>query len=99
MLELLQLGTVIFALVATALPLYLSCFFWNFNGIGRALSFMLLGEAVSNFVALHFAINSYANIYNAMSPWESMGMRAVIFTATVFSTIHLARYLIKKQNV
>lgn len=97
--ETLQLFTIFYLAFSAMLPAALSCYFFSWGkGLGYGLSFMLLGEAIANGAALFFGVNSYLNLYNTMSPYLAMTIRITIATATCFSTIHLARYLISKTR-
>ena len=97
--ELMQFLTCLYLAFSAILPATLSIYFFSWGrGIGFALCFMLIAEAISNSAALFFAVNSYLNLYNSLSPYLAMSIRILIATATAFSTIHLARYLITKTR-
>lgn len=95
----LQFWVIIFGISATAFPLtYAAIFFRDKGGIGRVLSYMLIGEAVSMAAATYFALNSYLNLYNNLDPVEVILLRLVIFSTAFLSTIKLILHLRKRQE-
>lgn len=100
MLSALQWLTVLMGAFATIVPSYFAFYFWRdgHGRIGRVLSYMLAGEAVSMFAATWFAYHSAIEVYNLMTPGETLILRWIIFATGFFSTAHLIHYLIKKQR-
>lgn len=97
--ETMQLLTILYLTFSAVLPTTLAIYFISWGrGLGYAIGFMLLGEAISNSTAMFFAVNSYLNLYNNLSPYVAMSLRILIASATLFSTVHLARYLIVKTR-
>lgn len=89
-----QAALIVLGVVAVIYPLSWAIWFWrDRDGIGRRLSYMLLGETVSMSTAVYFALNSYLNLYNSMDPWVSAGLRTLIFGTALFSTVLLVRHL------
>jgi|GEM_PF-6176518 len=98
--ETLLLITIFFGIAAAVFPAYWAIWFWNRGGdlIGKRLSFMLVGESVSMFIAVWFTINSYNGVYNDASPGAVMLLRWVLFSTALISTTMLVSYLRKKQD-
>lgn len=94
-----QLWVIILGFLATIFPLTWACFFFtDKKGIGRVISYMLIGEAVSMAAATYFALNSYLNLYNNLDPVEVIVLRLVIFSTAFISTAKLILHLRKRQE-
>lgn len=94
MIEYLQLATVVIGILAVGLPLSFAVYFWSDkNGIGRIISYMLIGETVSMVITLYFSYMSYENFYNTITPTVSMLLRWLIFATAMASTVKLVIYL------
>lgn len=97
--QVLQFLTIILGLVSTIIPLRFAYLFWSDkDGIGRKLSYMLYGEAISMGIATYFAVNSFLEVYNTMPPVNSMYLRWMIFSTALFSTLKLWLYMKKLKS-
>ena len=64
--------------------------------IGRAVAYMLAGEAVGLFVTIIFAITS-KGVFGILPAGFAMVMRVVVFSVAMFSSLHLAYATAKIQ--
>ena len=106
MLHVFQLLTILFGFVCIVVPVYYGIYFYRHGKkiIGSRLAFMLWAEANSAAGVVYFAINSYFNIYNVLSPELVIVVRVYLLAIPLITTILLSRYhqremdIIKKQR-
>ena len=98
-LSLTQIFVAVLGVISGAFAITWAVYFFTRKAtIGRVISYMLIGEAVSMAAATYFAINSILHTYNALDPWEVILLRVVIFTTATGSTAHLVLYLRRLQR-
>lgn len=90
LLQYLQFATVAFGSICVAMSLGL---FYHFSRsrrpIGRAVAYMLLGEAVGAGVAIVFSISGYG-VFSIMTPEVALALRWVMFGTAFLTSLHLS---------
>ena len=95
-----QLMVVIVGVVSSAFSLFFAWYFWQGRErrFARVLTYMFGAEAVANIAATYFAFQSLLNLYNTMTPEETIVLRLIIFISALGSSIKMVAYVLSEQE-
>jgi hypothetical protein len=94
-----HLLTLLIGVFSVGLPTFFGVWFWqDKDGVGRVISYMLLGEAANMLIVLYFAWTSYVGQYNHLSAEVVTMLRWLLFATASLTTIKLIMYLKKVKS-
>ena len=95
-----QFLVVVIGITATMFSAGFCWYFWLGRKmmVARVVSYMLGAEAIAHAVATYFSLSSLLNVYNTMTPEETIVLRLIIFSTGLASSIKLAVYVILERE-
>lgn len=84
-----QILNIFFGIAATCYPILAAYYFRGTNSLGKAVSYMFIGESVGMVITLTFGILSYLGYLDNDMMLYTHIMRSVMFLVAIITSLHL----------